>query len=272
MITTVNHILDFLHAWAPQHLKADYDNVGLLVGDPQQQTTGVLTCLDVTPEVVDEAAEMGFNLIVAHHPLIFRKLAAVRADQPVGRIVTDLIRRDIAVIAAHTNLDSAEAGVSFVLAEQLGLIDLRFLETGREGGGYGVIGQYDSPLDRDFFLARCAEALGVPALRYSGNAQAIDTVAVCGGAGAFLMDAARQAGAQAYVTADLKYHDFFNGDASFLLCDAGHYETEMPVSTRLAERIRSAFDGLDVRVTRQVTNPVRYYRHHSSEIIPLSKP
>jgi len=259
MITTVNHILDVLLRWAPQHLKADYDNVGLLVGDPQQTVNGVLTCLDITDAVVKEAIESNCNLIVAHHPLIFRKLSAVRTDDPTGRLVTDLVRNNLSVIALHTNLDSAIDGVSYVLAEQLGLKDLQFLETERTDGGYGVIGNLARTLSTPAFLQLCAESLHIPVVRYSGNPTHIDRVAVCGGAGSFLIDAAIGQGAQAFVTADLKYHDFFTHTSNFLLCDAGHYETEMPISGRISKYIASHFPDLNIQVTTCITNPVRYH-------------
>jgi len=259
MITTVNHILEALLQWAPNHLKADYDNIGLLVGDPNQTVSGIITCLDVTQHVIEEADAASAELIVVHHPLIFRKLAAVRSDDPTGHLVTELVRRGISLIAMHTNLDSAIDGVSYVLAEKLGLEQLSFLESGREGGGYGVIGSLPVAVNRDHFLAMVAEKLQVPMLRYSGHSDAISKVAVCGGAGSFLIDTAINAGAHAFVTADLKYHDFFTNQGAFVLCDAGHYETEMPVSERVRFFLKQEFPSLHVEVTRHITNPVEYF-------------
>jgi dinuclear metal center YbgI/SA1388 family protein len=259
MITTVNHILEALLKWAPNHLKADYDNIGLLVGDPNQTVNGIITCLDVTQHVIEEADAAQAKLIVAHHPLIFRKLASVRTDDPTGSLVTELVRRGISLIAMHTNLDSAVDGVSYVLAEKLGLEGLSFLESGRDGGGYGVIGNFKEPVNRDQFLGIVADRLNVPMLRFSGQSDAIMKVAVCGGAGSFLIETAIQSGAHAFVTADLKYHDFFTHQGTFVLCDAGHYETEMPVSDRVRRFLRQTFPLLDVNVTRHVTNPVEYF-------------
>jgi dinuclear metal center YbgI/SA1388 family protein len=259
MITTVNHILEALLRWAPNHLKADYDNIGLLVGDPNQTVNAIITCLDVTQDVIDEAESAKAELIIAHHPLIFRKLASVRTDDPTGNLVTELVRRGISLIAMHTNLDSAVDGVSYVLAEKLGLVDLSFLESGREGGGYGAIGSLPTALTRDHFLSMVADKLNVPMLRYSGHSDAISRVAVCGGAGSFLIETAISAGAHAFVTADLKYHDFFTHQGTFVLCDAGHYETEMPVSERVRHYLKQTFPLLDVDVTRHITNPVEYF-------------
>jgi len=259
MITTVNHILDALLTWAPLHLKADYDNIGLLVGDPNQTVTQSIICLDITEDVLQEAIRTKSQLIIAHHPLIFRKLANVRADDPTGYLVTELIRNHISVIAMHTNLDSAIGGVSYVLAETIGLKDLQFLESDREEGGYGVIGSFNEPMDTASFLRHCAQQLGVPMMRYSGAPERIHKVAVCGGAGSFLMNQAIKKGAQAYITADLKYHDFFTNTPSFLLCDAGHYETEMPICGKIQSFLAEHYPGLSAHVTQVVTNPVHYH-------------
>jgi dinuclear metal center YbgI/SA1388 family protein len=264
MITTVNHILEALLNWAPNYLKADNDNIGLLVGNPNQTVNKIITCLDVTKHVIDEAEAANAQLIVAHHPLIFRKLASVRTDDPTGSLVTELVRREISLIAMHTNLDSAVDGVSYVLAEKMGLNDLSFLESGRDGGGYGVIGNLHTPVTKDHFLSLVAEALHVPMLRYSGHSNAISKVAVCGGAGSFLIETAINAGAHAFVTADLKYHDFFTHQGTFVLCDAGHYETEMPVCDRVRHSLQQTFPQLQVQVTRHVTNPVEYFIKHFS--------
>lgn len=259
MITTVNHILDALFTWAPQHLKADYDNIGLLVGDPNQTVHHSTICLDLTEAVLEEAIRSKSQLIIAHHPIIFRKLAHVRADEPTGHLLTELIRNHISVIAMHTNLDSARGGVSHVLAEKIGLEDLHFLETDREDGGYGVIGKLKQPMDTHSFLSHCADRLGIPMLRYSGSPKSIQRVAVCGGAGSFLMDQAIKKGVQAYITADLKYHDFFTHTPSFLLCDAGHYETEMPICGSIQSFLAQQFPTLSTQVTQVVTNPIQYH-------------
>jgi len=124
----VRHISTFLHQWAPPTTKLDYDNVGLLVGDPNQPISKVLTCLDVTLPVVEEAIQNNCDLIVAHHPLIFKGIDRINPTNEQGKIIFKLIKNDIALIAAHTNLDAALDGVSFVLGQQLGLQNLKFLD------------------------------------------------------------------------------------------------------------------------------------------------
>src|SRR6056297_1570325 len=124
----VQHISTFLDQWAPPSTKLDYDNVGLLVGDPKQPASRILTCLDITPEVVEEAIDRNCDLIVAHHPLIFKSIDRINPTNEQGKIIFELIKNDIALVAAHTNLDAALDGVSFVLAKNLGLKNLKFLD------------------------------------------------------------------------------------------------------------------------------------------------
>lgn len=341
MSIKIRQITTFLNQWAPPRVKMDYDNVGLLVGDPDASVSSILTCLDVTEEVVAEAISNGTELIVAHHPLIFSKIGNINPTNEQGRIIYKLIKNDIGLLVAHTNLDAALDGVSFVLANMLGLDDLRFLSKdygisqkirlitrhtdteavlrllnyysaeeahsfdveSREHGlkcfeaiidkhnvsalkkglkqegllkegsfqvldlssvsqnfGMGVIGKYpEEGIGQNEFLHLAAKALNVKAIRYSGNVDKIRSVAVCGGAGVFLKDKAIKAGAQALVTADIKYHDYFLEKDDFLLIDVGHYESEFPVAEALKNELSEAFETVSVYVTDTVTNPMKVY-------------
>ncbi|MDG5766876.1 Nif3-like dinuclear metal center hexameric protein [Balneolales bacterium ANBcel1] len=296
----IHHILGFLEEWAPQSTKLEYDNVGLLVGDGNQPVERILTCLDVTPEVVDEAVETRTDLIIAHHPLIFRKLSRITPADTTGSLLYRLIKADIGLIAAHTNLDAASEGVSFVLAERLGLKNQRFLKqdespvdvppsgagAGRTGGhtsrdagsgtageaaefpkatGFGVIGEFDQPLRPEEFLKHVAQQLDSRGIRYAGSPDEITRVAVCGGSGSFLKDEAVRQKADAFVTADLKYHDFFLEAPDVLLVDAGHYESEVPVVGLLRDRLRNRFPGLAISSTQVNTNPVRYFQDKTKQ-------
>ncbi len=341
MKTQVRQISTFLNQWAPPETKLDYDNVGLLVGNPNQNVTKILTCLDVTLSVVEEAVEQGCELIVSHHPLIFQGVKRINPVNEQGRILYRLIQNEIAVIAAHTNLDAALDGVSFILAEKLGLHQLKFLDKsylisrkivfttkhddtdavlkllnyysaeeahvhavkGRKGdqfnyeatidennvpalkkqlkkngllehgnlqvikvasasdnAGMGVIGLYrDKGLQQKEFLLRISEALDVDAVRYSGSADYVKRVAVCGGAGVSLARKAISNGAQALVTADIKYHDYFVDASNFLLIDAGHFQTEWPVVAVLKDELAEAFEGLQVLATTVTTDPMNVF-------------
>lgn len=319
----------------------DYDNVGLLVGNPDTPVKTVITCLDVTSEIVEEAIAKKAELIVAHHPLIFGKIGSINPMNEQGRILFKLIKNDISLIACHTNLDATLDGVSFVLANILGLDNLRFLDknysisrkirlvtrhddskavlkllnyysaeeahyfdvTSREKGlkcfeaiidnhnvpaleralnqegmikegsfqvtalaspsqnfGMGVLGEYpEDGIGKNEFLHLVTQALNVKAIRYSGDVNRIKKVAVCGGSGVFLKNKAVKAGAQAFVTADIKYHDYFIEKENFLLVDVGHYESEFPIAEAIKNELTGAFDALKVLVTRTVSNPMHVY-------------
>lgn len=330
-----------MHQWAPPEIKLSYDNVGLLLGDSASSVSRVLVCLDVTEEVVNEALEKKCELIVSHHPLIFDKISSINPSDEQGRIIYKLIRNNIALLSAHTNLDAALDGVSFVLANNLGLDNLQFLEKGyhiskkislttefedseavlkllnyysaeeayfygvdgRKNGikcfeatidshnvdqlktalhkegllksgifqisdmespsdnfGMGVIGNYpDEGIAMDEFLHLVCRALDVSAVRYSGKPERIKRVAVCGGAGISLKGKAMTSGADAFVTSDIKYHDYFTEKKNFLLIDAGHYESEFPVVEAIRKELSEAFEHLDVNATSHVTNPMNIY-------------
>lgn len=337
----VRHISTFLNQWAPPNTKLDYDNVGLLVGNPSQKVSKILTCLDVTLEVVEEAINNGCELIVAHHPLIFKSIDRINPVDERGKIIYRLIKNDIALIAVHTNLDAALDGVSFVLGQKLGLENLKFLDTGynisrkivlttshadsesmlkllnyysaeeahyytvegRKGQQYtyeaiidehnvsglknelkknglleqsnfrimdiaspsknvgmGVVGFYrDQGLTQEDFLDVVANNLNARAIRYSGNVDQIKKVAVCGGAGVSLTPKAIREGAQAFVTADVKYHDYFTDAEDFLLVDVGHYESEVPIVEALQNELSEAFEEIEVYETGVITNPMNVH-------------
>lgn len=252
-----SHITDFFDTWAPERTQSDYDNSGLLVGSGHEPIRGILTCLDVTREVVDEALERGANLIVAHHPILFHKISRIRPDDQIGNLLYRLIRENLLVYAAHTNLDAALRGVSCLLGQVLGLQQVRVLAPGADGTGFGAVGVLAEPETAEAFLERVTKRLDARGVRHAGGGL-IRTVAVCGGSGASLIPDAIRNDADAYVTADLKYHDFFHGSDGFLLVDAGHYETEYPAVDLLRRELASAFPDIDVAATRHVTNPVQY--------------
>jgi dinuclear metal center YbgI/SA1388 family protein len=270
MTTAIYHISGFFDHWAPFSSQAEYDNAGLLLGSKDQQVHGILTCLDVTEAIADEAIATGCNLIVAHHPLIFRKLARIDPDSPQGALLYKLIRHDIAVLAVHTNLDAAKNGVSFVLAELLGIQNPAFLTHHNDDKttGYGVYGQLIAPMELTRFLNHVCKTLETNAVRYAAgmhtagtkpdvSREQIQTVAVCGGTGVSLASDARRVGAQAYITADIKYHEYF--DPELVLIDAGHYETEIPVVNRLTKLILNAFPDMRVRSAQTRTNPMHVH-------------
>ena len=242
----------------------DYDNSGFLLGDPERSVTGVLTAIDLTEAVADEAIDKGLNLIVTHHPFIFSGLKRITPHTTVGRIVMRLVEHGVAVYAAHTNLDNLKMGVNGILAAQLGLQDCHILRpspvkqipnnstnqqfnNSTDEIGAGMIASLPSPMPTAQFLASVKETLQLHTMRVGVGAleirSQIEKVAICGGAGKFLIGDAIAAGADIYLTGDLKYHDFQEAEGKIVLVDIGHYESEQFSRGLLAGAVDALGDG-----------------------------
>ncbi len=262
-MTTIQHLAAYLETIAPASLQESYDNAGLIVGDPATRVTGILTSLDCTEEIIEEAAARGCNVVVAHHPIVFRGLKRFNGATYVERTVMLAIRKEVAIYAIHTNLDNVRhRGVNERIAERLGLHNPRLLKAKNEEGtvGSGMVGELAEPLEESDFLALLQERMRAPVIRHTRLlGQRVQTVAVAGGAGGFLLEDAKRAGAQAFVTADYKYHEFFDAEGQLVICDIGHYESEQFTTQLLAELLTKEFTTFAVLSTKRNTNPVRYY-------------
>jgi len=193
------------------------------VGDTGREISAVLLTTDVTPEVVNEAIMLGCNLIVSHHPLLFHGLKQVCGQTPQARIVEMAIKHDIAIYSAHTNLDSVVGGINTKLAERLGIVDYRLLTE----SGLGALGQLPEPMNYVDFIAHIREILECTYVRYTRpKKEVIQTVALCGGSGAEFIGEAIAQGADAYITADCKYHEFQDADQQIGLIDIDHWYSE----------------------------------------------
>ncbi len=367
LVRDVEHILE---SWAPKEIAWERDNVGLQIGSHEKPVHKILVALDASEEVVVEAKQKKVDLLVTHHPLLFRAPKSITPSDRVGNVVFNLIQSDIALYSAHTNFDFTHGGVSFALAGQLGLENISFLVNGQghlrkiavfvpaehvekvaeamASAGAGIIGQYDhcsfrtegtgvfrggedakpfrgkagkleqvqevrvemivprwnvSPVVRailgahpyeevaydiypvenesvnygmgafgdlpqevtlEKFLAILKEKLQVPSVRFVGEPhRQIKSVAVCGGSGSELLDAAILRKADAFVTADVKYHAFESARGTIALIDAGHFETEEPSLNRLVEHLQHVIaqrrEDVQVMQTSINTNPVQYY-------------
>ncbi len=367
---TIQDIIDTLNAWAHPALQEPYDNSGLQYGIPSAACRGILVCLDVTPQIIDEAIERNCNLIIAHHPLLFKPLKQITGSGNVDECLIKAIRNDIAIFAFHTNLDNVITGVSRFLIEnfdieprsleilstqtgklakiytyvpsehaeilktklfeagcgQIGQYEQCSFETmgkgqfkpqagadpfiGEAGGklekveelkieavfplyksheitrallnahpyetpayeiiqlqnvwqetGSGILAELKSPVSEEKFLAEILAKLNPHGIRYSPLlGKPIKKIAVCGGSGAFLISRAKQAGANLFITGDLKYHDFFEADGKLVLVDAGHFETERFAVPSIMNFLKSKFPNFAVLETSLNTNPVRYLR------------
>jgi len=368
-LTQVRHVAEILESWAPKAAAWERDNIGLLAGSATANVKKILVALDCTQEVVAEATRTKADLLITHHPLIFRPVSSVTDRDRVGALLTSLIRAKISLYAAHTNLDFTRTGVSYVLAQLLGIkepqvlhpsenlykkiavfvpedylgrvmeamsaagagrignydscsylvigtgtfrpladakpfigskdrlervVEVRLemialswkvrnvleamrsvhpyesvaydvypLENTADDFGAGAIGDLEQPVTLNAFLATVKQRLKAKAIRYSGKTSGtIRRVAVCGGSGSDLLPVAIHNGADALVTADVKYHAFQDAEQDIVLIDAGHYETEVPVVSRVAEYLTREFkkrgEPVQVRAARSSRNPVHY--------------
>lgn len=363
---TVREIVDYLDAFAPLSLQEDYDNAGLLAGDSALVCTGALCTLDVTEQVVSEAVQKGCNLIIAHHPLIFRGLKKITGGNQVEDTLLLALKNEIAIYASHTNLDNLIHGVNGRIADRVGLVsrkvlaprrgtlkklytfvppahldavrqalfaagagnisdysecsfvspgrgtfrpgeqsdpfigtrgnreeveelkvevilpayledqvlralfdshpyeevayDIVNLANGHEGTGSGLVGELPAAMEATDFLALLAERFSLELVRHGPvTGKPVKRVAVCGGAGSFLIPMALSARADAFVTADLKYHEFPGGEGRMLLCDIGHFESEQFTVALLAEILEQKFPTFAVLKSEIKTNPVHYF-------------
>lgn len=295
---TIREIINTLEAFAPLDLQEDFDNAGVQVAVNScpdaldAQLTGVLVCLDITEQVIDEAIAKNCNMVVSHHPLIFQPLKRVCGQTYQQRCVAKAILAGITLYSAHTNLDNAKGGVNYTIAALLGLKNLQWLEprnivlssstgdssstsssAGTRGieGGSGVIGRIPSPMTAMQLLLSLKTLFKVDTLMNNckGNSpfaeqgsicgtiaveKEIRKVALCGGAGAFLMGKAREMGADAFITGEIHYHDYFGQD--MLLVEMGHYQSEQYTQELLMKIILRNFPEARVMKTSVNTNPV----------------
>lgn len=336
----IKDLTSYLEIIAPPVYQEDYDNAGLIVGDPGAELKGVLCCLDSTEAIVDEAIAKGCNFIVAHHPIVFRGLKRLTGRNYVERTVLKAIKNDIAIYAIHTNLDNVYyQGVNAKICEKLGLINTRILAPkkavrkisvavtsdnlkitrnlllnaglteisafeqinytaegseewiklealvplGLEGQvqnvlrkqdlqaeifdmhtpnptiGSGMIGELAKPMAELDFLKHVKNALNTGCVKYTAlRDQDVFTVAVCGGAGGFLLPQAIGQEADIFITSDYKYHEFFDADGKIVIADIGHFESEQFTIELLYEIISKKFSNFALHCTEVVTNPVQY--------------
>lgn len=361
----IKDLANFLEEFAPLAYQESYDNAGLIVGDSSTVVSGVLISLDATEEVVSEAIENNCNLIVCHHPIVFRGLKKLTGSNYVERTVIKAIQNNVAIYAAHTNLDNVLNGVNRQIADMLLLKNQRILDTktqvltklvtfcpaeatdkvlnalheagaghignyshcsfrvvgtgsfrpnekanphigtknvlekvtedrlelifpshlyGRvmaalkeahpyeevayyasplanenQDTGSGMIGELENALSPEAFLSLLKKQFNLQVIKYTPVQEKIKTVAVCGGAGSFLLEKAKRQGAHAFVTSDFKYHEFFDSEGKILIADIGHYESEVFTKNLLHRILNQKFTNIALRLSKANTNPVRYY-------------
>jgi dinuclear metal center YbgI/SA1388 family protein len=361
----IKDITNCIESFAPLSLQEEYDNSGLLIGHPEKEIKGILICVDVTETVLEEAICLGCDLIIAHHPLIFKGIRKLTGYNSTERIVEQCILKGIALYAAHTNLDNTSSGVNAKLSEILGLQNCRILKPTRgmlrkivtfcpsdqaekvrqalfkagaghignydncsfntegsgtfralenanpfigsidelhfeneirietifpsynqsaivrallashpyeevaydiyrieneiPGAGSGMIGELSQPENEPDFLQRIKELIGGSTIRHTAfTGKQINQVALCGGSGSFLIKDALLAGADIFITGDIKYHDFFLAEGQILLADIGHYESEQFTKELLFTLLTEKFPNFAVLISKSLTNPIIY--------------
>ena len=263
-MTTVNDILTFMESFAPAYMQEDWDNTGLLCGSRHQEVRKILVALDPFETVCAEAVEAGADLLITHHPLIFRSAKSVTDDTSIGRAIMTLIRSNISAINAHTNLDCAPGGVNDILAQKLGLDNIQVIapkgtdSTGRQWGLLRCGTVVSQPIEQ--FLGQVKSALGCKGLKYVDGGRPVCKVAVGGGAcGGSLMEA-YSAGCDTFVTSDLRYNQFWDArDLGMNLIDAGHFYTENPVCAVLADKLSQTFPEIQILISQKHTDCANFF-------------
>lgn len=277
MTYTFSQITSYLESIAPLHFQESYDNAGLLVGNPDTEITGILVSLDTLESVIEEAKAKNCNLIVAHHPIIFRGLKSLTGKNYIERTVIKAIQEGIGIYAIHTNLDNVQNGVNAKIAEKIGLINTQLLSpkptifhqinNENQNVGSGMIGELSEAISAPAFLANLKSKMNLPLIKHTRLEnftenkidKKIKKIAICGGAGSFLLKEAIKQKADFFITGDYKYHEFFDAEDKIVICDIGHYESEVFTKDLLVDFLNNQFPDIKIQACQTNTNPVEYY-------------
>ncbi len=255
-------VVDALERFAPLPLQESFDNAGLQVGLTGEEVSGALLCLDVNEKVVDEAVALGCNLIVSHHPLIFHALKRISDTDYVQRTVIKAIENKIAIVSMHTNFDNAMNGVNFKIAEKMSLSDCSFFSQKTVEGiecGSGVVGTLPEPMAAEDFILMLKRTFDVDCVQCNQLLRRlIKRVAVCGGAGSFLLPDAIACGADAFVTGEMHYHEYFGTEQDIQIAVIGHYQSEQYTNEIFKSIIEEKCPGVKTFLTQTNTNPIIY--------------
>ena len=265
-MTSNRDIAKAIEEFAPLNTQEEWDNSGFQVGNPDDECRGVLICVDVTEDIVDEAVKKGCNLILTHHPLIFRKLPHILGGNRVERVVAEAIKNDVTIYSCHTPVDNARGGVSWAMADSLGLTDVTTLSPFRGPGqkpgvGSGIVGNLSRPLSPTELVEKVKRAFGSPVAQCSALPAPdtlISRVALCGGAGAEFIPDAISHGAQAYITSDTKHNYFLDHVGDIFIIDIGHYESEACTKRIFYHVLSEKFPNFALHYSDIEKNPINY--------------
>jgi len=263
----ISDIIKFLEDLVPLRIQENYDNCGLLIGQQNSDVKGVLIALDCTEEVIEEAISENFNFVITHHPIIFKGLKSLTGKNMNERAVIKAIKNEISVYAIHTNLDNIfYQGVNHKIAAKLGLMNQTILhpniqETTKElKVGSGILGELETPMEMEDILSKIKNTFDTKVIRYTKEiSRKIQKVAVCGGAGSFLLKKAIEKDSDLFLSSDFKYHEFFDADQKIVIADIGHYESEQFTGELIFEILSQKFDTFALRCSKVNTNPINYY-------------
>ncbi len=263
MAIAVKDILEKLNREAPFKLAEEWDNVGLLVGNKDQEISGIIAGLDPTTSLIDEAVSKNCNTIITHHPVIFKPLSSIDTAVAEGRLLQKALQHQLCIIGYHTNFDSANEGVSDVLGRKLQLEELTPLILSHEAPdtGLGRIGSYPQPVEKDVFVNYLGSALGLEAIHMAGRLpETIQKVAICGGSGSEFAQLAKRSGADVYISAEIKHSTaVWANENDFCIIDGTHYATEKPAIEFLVNKLKDiAADAgwqIDILLTETEKHP-----------------
>jgi dinuclear metal center YbgI/SA1388 family protein len=258
----IKQVLSALEQFAPLPLQESWDNAGLQLGLTEAEVSGALLCLDVNEAIIDEAIRKDCNLVVSHHPLLFHGLKQITGADYVQRTVMKALKNDIVVVSMHTNMDNARGGVNWKIAEKLGLTDCQFfaqkIVDGVEAGS-GVVGMLPAALAARDFIQLLKDRFQVACVQCNELLERpIRKVALCGGAGDFLLDDALQLGADAFITGEMHYHQYFGQEQCIQICVIGHYQSEQYTSEVFRDIIQRECPGVRTEIAETSTNPIVY--------------
>ena len=255
----IGEVIEVIEAFAPPSVQESWDNSGLIVGNRDGSISKVLLALDCTLETVLEAEDIGAELIITHHPLIFKGLKRIDGRTNIGRAIIRAIKSNIAIYSVHTNIDKVLNGVSGLMAKKLNVRNVEILsrDKGETEIGLGVVGDLERPLDFDELCVMVEKQFSPEVLKISKPLEGkISRVALCGGNGSSLIEEAMQSGAQVYISGDISYHNFFCEDG-FMVIDIGHYESEIGVLELLSDILSKKLPNFAAHISEGI-NPVYY--------------
>lgn len=256
----VKDIIKIMEDFAPKNLKEDFDNVGFMVGDKEKDVNKILLALDCTLDVIQEAKEKNIDLIITHHPLLFRKPSSITTDTLTGKKIIELIKNDIGLYSSHTNLDSAEEGLNETIVNILGFKDGILLEKNKnsrnDNEGIGRLVKLEEPIILEDLVLSIKEKLNIPFVKLVKGNDSVKNIAIVNGSGSDFIGKAVEKGADCIITGDTTYHyalDYQEMGVSII--DTGHFPSEWIVFQNVVEKIKGKFDGIEIIISNKSKDP-----------------